>query len=229
MKRSVIITAILVLAAAAGAYAQYVSFVASFGAPRNWNVPAPVAEVVYHDYYDYDWVHATRNFRHGQWFYNVILQRGNHFLEVNIGSHGYVRRVRSFDHYPLAGHVCGAHCGFHSYFYESFHAGCSSPYHHGHNHLVFRPRPVQYVWGHYYQYPSYNKVIYNTTVIKNGPVHKKGNHHVRDNNERHRDNRYSRHNAYPERRRSDMREVQEIRKQRDSRYGREDNSRRGRR
>ena len=217
MKKAIYIAAIFVLASAADAAAQHVSFVASFGAPRAWDVPVAVAEVVYHDYYQYDWVHATRYTRHGRWNYRVLLQRGNSFLELDVNRFGRVRRVRTRNHYPLGGHVCGSHCGFHSNFYNSFHVTCTSPFHHGHNHVAFRPRPVNYVWGHYYNYPAYNKVVYHTTVVNNQPVyHQPRKKRTYRHEVRREDNRYVRRQRYPARRQGSHYES------RDNKYQRED-------
>jgi hypothetical protein len=236
MKKSVYITLFIVLASAAGVMAQQVSFVASFGAPRAWDVPPAISHVVYHDYYQYDWVHASRHAHHGHWNYNIILQRGNSFVELNLNRFGHVKSMRTFNHYPLAGHVCSGQCGYHSYYYNSFHASCNSPYHYGHNHVIFSPRPVNYVWGHYYDYPSYNKVVYHKTVVKKSPKYYKGYdkkdyRHV-DN---HRDQRYVRRDRYPSRRQGTIRELEEARRDdrwegKDVRGGRKGNhGKRGRR
>jgi len=232
MKKLAYITIFIVLASAAGVMAQHASFIASFGAPRAWDVPPAVAQVVYHDYYQYDWVHASRYARHGHWNYNVILQRGNTFVELNVNRFGHVRRMRTLNHYPLAGHVCGSHCGFHSYYYSSFHVNCNSPFHHGHNHVVYHQRPVNYVWGHYYSYPSYNKVVYNTTVLNNPPKHhnayrKKEYRHV----EHQRNQRYVQRDVYPSRRKGNIRELEEAERYRksDGKHERNERGRRGRR
>ncbi len=217
MKKSVYITLIIVLASAAGAMAQHVSFIASFGAPRPWDVPPAVSHVVYHDYYQYDFVHASRIAHHGHWNYNIILQRGNSFVELNLNRHGHVRSMRTFNHYPLAGHVCGGHCGYHSYYYNSFHVSCNSPYHYGHNHINYMPRPVNYVWGHYQNYPSYNKVVYHKTVVNKSPKYYKGHkkkayRHVENS----RDQRYVRRDEYPSRRQGTIRELEDSRRHRES-------------
>ncbi len=217
MKKSIYITAFFVLATAAAAWAQHISFIASFGAARTWNIPTPVAQVVYHDYYQYDWVHASQTVHHGRLEYNVILQRGNTFLELNIGQYGHVHHVRSFDYYPLAGHICGASCGYHEYYYNSFHVACNSHYHYGHNHVIYRPRPVNYVWGHYHQYPSYNKVVYNnTTVVHHGNkghgYKKKSSHHSSNKSAyQNRDVRYVQ--KYPDRRRGNYDEIERERRE----------------
>lgn len=113
------------------------NFVTSFGVQLGWNLPTRVNTVVYHDYYGYDVVHATRVSRFGVGYFDLILQRGDIFVEVSVRNDGWVdRRVVRYD-YPLANHVCGSVCGYHSTYYTTYYNSCSGHSHHGHNHVVY--------------------------------------------------------------------------------------------
>ena len=113
------------------------NFVTSFGVQLGWNLPTRVNTVVYHDYYGYDVVHATRVSRFGVGYFDLILQRGDIFVEVSVRNDGWVdRRVVRYD-YPLASHVCGSVCGYHSTYYTTYYNNCSGHSHHGHNHVVY--------------------------------------------------------------------------------------------
>lgn len=112
-------------------------FVTSFGVELGWNLPSRVNTVVYNDYYGYDVVHATRVSRFGVGYFDLILQRGDIFIEVSVRNDGWVdRRVVRYD-YPLTNHICGSVCGYHNTYYTSYYNSCSSHSHHGHNHVVY--------------------------------------------------------------------------------------------
>lgn len=176
MKKLLIISALLVTGFATKSNAQH--FIASFGVERHWGVPDYVTHIVYDRYYNYDWVHARRMYApNGSLYFNVLLQRGNRFVEVNINNHGHYNVVNRYNYYPLAGHICGDFCGYHEYYYNTYNNICHSHNHWGHNHIVYRPRPVTYVWGHYRNvYRPNTTVIYNNAPAKKYKQHKKGNH-----------------------------------------------------
>ncbi len=177
MKKLLIISALLLGGLVTRSEAQH--FVASFGIEHSWGVPDYVTHTVYDRFYNYDWVHANRVYHGGGYYsFNVLLQRGNTFLEVNFNDHGHYRVVNRYNHYPLAGHVCGDFCGYHEYYYNTYYNICHSHNHWGHNHVIYRPRPVTYVYGHYRTYPRYNNttIIYNNGPSKHYKQYKKGSH-----------------------------------------------------
>ncbi len=178
---------------AAAANAQHISFVASWGGYQPWNVPAYVSNVIYHDYYNYDWVHTRQIVRHGRLSYNVILQNRNHFVELRMNRFGDIQRVRHYDHYPLHNHVCSSTCGFHEYYYNSFSSVCHSGHHYGHNHIAVRPRPVNYAWGYYYNQPYYVNGYYKKHH-KHHNNHHKNKHHVKGKGSKYHDD----HNRRPD-------------------------------
>lgn len=166
MKKILILTACLTAAAVSQGRAQH--FIASFGIERTWNVPEYVSEVVYTNYWNYDWVHATRVVHNGVLSFNVLLQRGNTFIAVNIGPYGHYRTVGRYNYYPLTGHICNEFCGYHDYYYHTYYTVCHSHNHFGHNHIVYRPRPVTYVYGGYRTLPAYRRPA-RTVIIKDTP------------------------------------------------------------
>lgn len=177
MKKLLIISALLFIASVTQSKGQH--FVASFGVQHQWGVPSYVTQVVYNRYNNYDWVHANRvNHGGGYFSFNVLLQRGNRFIEVNVNDNGYARIINRYNSYPLMGHVCGDFCGFHEYYYNAYYNICHSHNHWGHNHVVYRPRPVTYVYGHYRTHPRY-RYGGNTTVIYNNAPAKHYKHYKR--------------------------------------------------
>ena len=113
-------------------------FIASFGIESSWDIPVHVSHVVHDNYYGYEWVHATRVVRRGSLFFEVLLQRGDVFVEVHIGPRGHVYRTRHWDYYPFHDHVCSHRCGYHPVYYRTYYTTCRSHHHHGHNHVVYR-------------------------------------------------------------------------------------------
>ncbi len=209
MKKILIISALLFMASMTQSKAQH--FVASYGVQHQWGVPSYVTQVVYDRYYNYDWVHANRVNHGGGFFsFNVLLQRGNRFVEVNVDNHGYTQVINRYNSYPLMGHVCGDFCGFHEYYYNSYYNICHSHNHWGHNHVAYRPRPVTYVYGHYRTYPRYvyggnTTVIYNNAPAKNHKHYKNHKQHTPQySNSRQAPNRqrvdYEQRNSYQSRR-----------------------------
>ena len=153
-------------------------FIASFGIESSWDIPVHVSHVVYDDYYGYEWVHATRVVRRGSLFFEVVLQRGNVFVELHIGPHGHVYRTRHWDHYPFHDHVCSHTCGYHPTYYRTYYNACHSHHHRGHNHVVYRRnvhvRKNVHVHNHH------------KTVVVNKHYHSDANRRVHRRTHRHR-------------------------------------------
>ncbi len=169
MKKLLVISAILLAASVTKSEAQY--FVASYGVQHQWGVPDYVTHMVYDRFHNYDWVHTSR-IHHGAGHvsFNILLQRGNRFLEVNVNNHGYTQVINRYNYYPMGGHVCGDFCGYHEYYYDTYYNICHSHNHYGHNHIAYRPRPVTYVYGNYRTYPRYYYQAPTTVIYKNAPV-----------------------------------------------------------
>ncbi|MTI21365.1 hypothetical protein E1176_10070 [Fulvivirga sp. RKSG066] len=148
MKKIILLIAIGAFFLSSESKAQH--FVASFGVHHQWNVPQRIFHAVDYHYYDYDWVHARRIVRGGRVSFDVILQRGDVFVELNVGARGRIFGRTFFDYYPLYEHVCGNYCGFHQAYYRSHRVACNSHIHRGHNHVVYRPIYRQYNKRHYY-------------------------------------------------------------------------------
>ncbi|TRX58299.1 hypothetical protein FNH22_14670 [Fulvivirga sp. M361] len=136
MKRITLIVVALITGVSFQSPAQH--FIASFGIEHSWGVPVHTRTVIYDSYYDHDWVHTRRVVRHGRVFFDVVLQRGNSFIELHIGSEGHIYNTYYRDYYPLHDHVCSYSCGYHPTYYRSHYNGCHSHNHHGHNHVVYR-------------------------------------------------------------------------------------------
>ncbi len=164
-------------------------FYASFGVQHQWGVPVYISNVVYDHYFDYNWVHATQVLRNGRRFYDIVLQRGDLFVEVRVGRRGFIRTLRSWDAYPFVGHVCADVCGFHGSFYRN-------------SYTVFN----NYNYG--YRYRNNNAVVINNhyTIQKhrnNGRHYKPYKHETHRNHVHHNsrnDNRRVVQNGLPERR-----------------------------
>lgn len=112
-------------------------FVTSFGVTQSWGLPADVYYSVDHNYYGYDWVHAQRIVDHGAVSFDVVLQRGDVFVSLNLDAFGHIRRRVVNYEYPLYQHVCSDFCGYHTNYYSNHVTVCNSHYHQGHNHVVY--------------------------------------------------------------------------------------------
>jgi len=121
-------------------------FVASFGVTHSWNIPQPVYHSINHDFYGYNVVHASRIINRGHTTFDLILQRGDVFVEVHLGAGGRIVGRTYFDYYPLRTHVCNSYCGFHRTYYNTYRTVCSSRHNHGHNHIVYNRRPATVVY-----------------------------------------------------------------------------------
>ena len=165
--KKILLTFGLVSVLAIGVQAQH--FVTSFGMELGWNIPTRVRTVVQHHYHDYHVVHATRAPRLGFDYFDLVLQRGDVFVEVSVRNDGYVanRHVR-YD-YPLYDHVCGGTCGYHADYYTTYYTTCHGHNHHGHNHVVYNCSQPYY--GH--RHPRGNAYGY----YKNHGHHHKGKGH----------------------------------------------------
>ena len=148
MKRAVLLSILLAILFLPKSNAQHFSFVTSFGVTQSWGMPYEVVHAIEHDYWGYDVVHTSRINQHGKLFFDVLLQRGDVFVNVSIGRYGRIyNRVITYD-YPFYNHVCNNFCGYHSNFYRRNVVACGSHHHHGHNH-------VTYVRHHnYYSHPG---------------------------------------------------------------------------
>lgn len=140
--------------------AQY--FVASYGYVHGWDIPQAVSYAIEDNYWGYEMIHAERINHHGRLSFNVMLQRGNRFVEVTVNRKGRIIETVKWNHFPLQSHVCGDYCGFHSNYYLTYYR----PDHHGHQHY--------YGCGHYV--PKVKVVYHNGyDVYKHG--HKIKKHH----------------------------------------------------
>lgn len=182
--KKLILTIALSVALASLAKAEF--FITSFGVQLGWDIPHRVQNVVYNDYYGYDIIHANRFNRHGRTFFNLVLQRGNVFIEMRVRHDGFVSRSFISQGYPLFNHVCDVNCGFHSYYYTSYFNHCSSRHHHGHNHVVYNVnRP-------YVGHRHYNDR--NHVSSRSRQVYNRGHHRTTHENRNDRINRNQRSN-----------------------------------
>lgn len=125
----------LVAGVSLGVNAQH--FTTSFGFELGWGIPNRVQTVISHDYYGYDMVHASRVARVGIDYFDVVLQRGDIFVQVTVRNDGYISRRTVYQDYPLYDHVCSHSCGYHNTYYVSHRNTCNSHHHSGHNHVVY--------------------------------------------------------------------------------------------
>ena len=155
--KKIILLSFAVIVIATGSKAQ--TFVASFGVEHYWNVPHGVVSYVDNRYYDYDWVHTRRTVRYGGVVeFDLILQRGDVFVEISIDNFGRIIRTTHRNYYPLNSHVCDSYCGYHANYYNTYYASCHSHSHQGHNHVTYYRQPQGYAYGHYRSHENHGKV-----------------------------------------------------------------------
>lgn len=178
MKKVVLLSVLGVIFLVAKSDAQ--RFVASFGVTHQWGMPYEVYHTLEHDFWGYDVVHASRISNRRADYFEVVLQRGDVFVRVNVGFGGQIMRTVTSYNYPLVNHICTDYCGFHSDFYNRNNQVCRSNHHHGHNHVVYAP--VVYNSGHHHG---------------NGHNHyNNGNHNGHHNNGNHYGNNNGNHNEH---------------------------------
>lgn len=123
-------------------------FIASFGVQHNWGVPHRVSHYINDNYYDYNWVHARRLELHGNVTFEVVLQRGNIFLEVTLDPFGHVYKTVRRDYSPLYAHECGNHCGYHSNYYNAYYSTFNHYSNYG-SHVNHYRKPKRYTYARY--------------------------------------------------------------------------------
>lgn len=122
---------------------QNFQIVASFGTAHNWAVPNAVLYEIDYYYPYHQIVHINRERRGRNLFYNVLLEYRGQFVELFFGRHAMILDINYYHGYPLAQHICSAHCGYHGNFYRTHrvvcnHRGHGHGHHHGHNHIAYR-------------------------------------------------------------------------------------------
>jgi hypothetical protein len=122
---------------------QNFQIVASFGTAHNWAVPNAVLYEIDYYYPYHQIVHINRERRGRNLFYNVLLERRGQFVELFFGRHAMILDINYYYNYPLAQHICSAHCGYHGNFYRTHqvvcnHRGHGHGHHNGHNHIAYR-------------------------------------------------------------------------------------------
>ena len=167
----------LVLVALLSVEGKSQTFITSFGVQLGWNIPTRVETVIYHDYINYNVVHATRVVRYGITYFDLVLQQGDIFVEVSVRNDGFIYRRNVVYEYPFYNHVCGSSCGYHSVYYSAFYNDCSGHSHHGHNHVIYNRRGRDRYVG--YGYYGNRRVVYNDHAHGNGHGygHSHGNGH----------------------------------------------------
>ena len=157
MKRAILLSIVLVFLFLPKSDAQQWSFVTSFGATQSWAMPVQVVHAIEHDYWGYDIVHTRRIVQRGKLFFDVVLQRGDVFVNVSIGRYGRIyNQVVTYD-YPFSNHICNSFCGYHSTFYRRNVVVCNSHHHHGHNHVTYVRRNYNHHPGNGHAYGHYKK------------------------------------------------------------------------
>lgn len=131
------------------------TFIASFGVQHNWGVPHRVSHYIDDHYYDYNWVHVRKVEHHGSVNFEIVLQRGNIFLEVTLDPFGHVYKTVRREHSPLYAHECASHCGYHSNYYKAYLVTLNrhSHYYGRVNHFH---KPKRYAYGRYNNSNNYH-------------------------------------------------------------------------
>lgn len=160
-------------------------FIASYGVQHSWEVPYYVTDVVYDNFYDYDWVHATRIVRGRRVSFDILLQRGRSFVELNIGHHGRIRSTRFFNRYPYGNNPYDL-CGFDTNYYNTYYTTYN-----GYSRITYRPGIRVHV-NSYRPRTRYRKTYYYDQGYRyrnnNSHAHSQNNKRFNDNRSRNRNN-----------------------------------------
>lgn len=141
MKKLIIILSIAAFTFSSKSQAQALFFT-SYGTQHLWGMPAEVQWALESNYYNYHMVHTRRFYDRGRLFFDVVLQRGDVFVDIRIGGNGYIFNTVYRQHYPFYNHVCSGYCGFHRDYYMSYRVAYGHPHFHKHNHVYYRPNVV---------------------------------------------------------------------------------------
>lgn len=157
MRKAVLLTLCGAFLLVAKSQAQV--FVTSVGVVHQVGVPAEVCTALDYNYPGYAWVHAQRIIDNGYLSFQVVLQRGDAFITVNLDPYGRINRQVVSYAYPLSTHICNDYCGYHSAYYNQY----VTVYPQQHNHVVYVPN-----------YHSNHVVVYNQS---GGQSYHSGNNH----------------------------------------------------
>ena len=164
----------LIILLTISAKAQY--FYTSYGYAQTWQIPNYIEHTIYNDYYGYEVAHVKRHVHHGYTNFDVLLTRGNLFLEVRFDRFGNVYRTVRHDYFPLAAHHCSAHCGYHKVYYQTYYPQHQHHYYNPYSTTVYVTKTDPH-HNHTYVNNNYTKVY----VQQNGG-NNNGNQNRQNNN-----------------------------------------------
>ncbi len=148
----------------------------------NWYLPSPVVQVFHNNYYGYEVAHARQYYVKGALFFDVVLHRGDVFVEINVNPHGHIVNSVYYNYYPLHDHVCDSYCGYQPVFYRQYYPVYIHP---GHRHNVYEHNKK-------YHYPSKVVIINKPTPHHSEYVeHHQGNHKNDYNNNNNNNNNHN--------------------------------------
>jgi len=156
----------LIILVTISAKAQY--FYTSYGIALEWQIPNYIEHTIYNDYYGYEVAHVERHEHHGYTNFDVLLHRGNFFVEVRFDRFGNIYRTVRYDYFPLNTHVCTVHCGYHKAYYQTYYYPEHHHYYHPYSTTVFVTKTEPY---HHYDNKS-TKVYVQHNGGNNGNGHK---------------------------------------------------------
>jgi hypothetical protein len=165
----------LIILLTVSAKAQY--FYTSYGYAHTWQLPNYIEHTIYNDYYGYEVAHVERRVHHGYTNFDVLLTRGNLFLEVRFDRFGHVYRTARYDYFPLAAHNCSMHCGYHKVYYQTYYPQHHHNYYNPYSTTVYVTKTEPYHHNHTYVNNHYTKVY----VQPNGG-NNNGNHNRQNTN-----------------------------------------------
>jgi len=177
----------LIILLTVSAKAQY--FYTSYGYAQTWQLPNYIEHTIYNDYYGYEVAHVERHEHYGYTNFDVLLNRGNLFLEVRFDRFGSVYRTVNYDYFPLTAHNCTIHCGYHKVYYQTYYpqhhhqyynpysttvfVTKTEPYHHNHTQVYVHPNGGNKNGNYNHQNTNNSSGGNNANVQHrtNGPIH----------------------------------------------------------
>jgi len=165
----------LIILLTVSAKAQY--FYTSYGYAQTWQLPNYIEQTIYNDYYGYEVAHVERHVHYGYTNFDVLLTRGNLFLEVRFNRFGSVYRTVRYDYFPLAAHNCSMHCGYHKVYYQTYYPKHHHHYYNPYSTTVYVTQTEPYHNNHTYVNNNYTKVY-----VQPNSGNSNGNHNRQNTN-----------------------------------------------
>ncbi|MFT6867709.1 MAG: hypothetical protein ACJA08_002553 [Cyclobacteriaceae bacterium] len=115
MKKSILLSIFIAFTSISAINAQH--FVSSCGVIQSFQMPHEVYNSVNYHYHGYDVIHSSMVRGRQASYFQIVLQRGNTFVQLNVDSRGRINQRMVQNYNPIAQHICNNGCGYNANYY----------------------------------------------------------------------------------------------------------------